>query len=207
MHKRRNVAILVYDGVELVDMNGPVDAFIHANQFNDSRYNVYTVAAAEGPILSENQVVTILPQYSITDCPDPDIIVIPGTLSQRPTDPALVAWIRQKGLSPEKIVMSVCIGAFILAQTGLLNGRKATTHYLSITDLHTQYPEIDVVKNVRFVQDGNIVTTGGITSGIDGGLHLVETHDGPTIAQQTSDLMVYNRNSILPPYTILPPYY
>jgi transcriptional regulator GlxA family with amidase domain len=188
-------------------MNGPLDAFIHANQFNGSRYNVYTVAATAGVVLSENQIVTILPQYSITDCPDPDIVVIPGTMSKRPTDPTLVAWIRQKGLNPEKIVMSVCIGAMILAQTGLLNGRNATTHYQYINTLHTDYPEINIVKNVRFVQDGNIVTTGGVTSGIDGGLHLVENFDGPTIAQQTSDLMVYNRNSILPPYTILPPYY
>jgi len=207
MKFKKNVAVLLYNGVELVDMNGPIDVFLHANAYNNSRYQIYTVAAESGVILSEDQAVTITPRYSIqdNDCPEPDIIVIPGIINNEP-DPALIEWIRTMGSNPKKIVMSVCIGAFILARTGLFSGKKATTHYLYIKELQAEYPDITVVRNVRFVEDGNIASTGGITSGIDGALHLVKKLDGEIVAQQTADVMVYNRDAPLPPYTLLPPY-
>ncbi|MDF2433588.1 MAG: hypothetical protein JWP44_3219 [Mucilaginibacter sp.] len=206
-----NVAVLVYHGVELVDMNGPVDVFLHANRYNNTLYHVYTVAATCGIILSEDDIVSIVPQYTIDNCPMPDIIVIPGIINQE-VDPGIISWITKMG-AEKRIIMSVCIGAFILAKTGLLNGKRATTHYLSIGDLHNQYPAIDIVKNVRFVEDDSdingvcIVTTGGITSGIDGALHLIETREGSVAAQLVADIMVYNRDAPLPPFTILPPYY
>ena len=207
MKPKKKVAILLYNGVELMDMNGPLDVFLHANAYNNSRYQIYTVAADSGVILSEDQAVTITPRYSIKDqdFPEPDIIVIPGIINNEP-DPALIEWIRTMGSNPKKIVMSVCIGAFILAKTGLLSGRKATTHYLSIKTLQAEYPDITVVRNVRFVEDGHIASTGGITSGIDGALHLVKKLDGEIVAQQTADVMIYNRDAPLPPYTLLPPY-
>ena len=207
MKPKKNVAILLYNGVELVDMSDPIDVFLHANAYNDARYQIYTVAADSEVVLSEDQAVTITPRYSIKDedCPEPDIIIIPGILNNEP-DPTLIEWIKTMGGNPKKIVMSVCIGAFILARTGLLAGKKATTHYLSIKTLQTEYPDITVVRNVRFVEDGNIASTGGITSGIDGALHLVKKLDGDIVAQQTADVMVYNRNAPLPPYTLLPPY-
>jgi transcriptional regulator GlxA family with amidase domain len=199
------VAVLIYHGVELVDMNGPVDVFLHANRLNNLRYLVYTVAATRNAILSEDDVVTITPQYDIINCPEPDIIVIPGIIKHEP-DETLINWIKKLGEN-KKLIMSVCIGAFILAKTGLLDGKQATTHYLSIDDLHKQYPGIIIVKNVRFVQDGHFITTGGVTSGIDGALHVVETNDGSIIAQQVADMLIYNREAPLPPFTILPPYY
>jgi len=102
--------------------------------------------------------------------------------------------------------MSVCIGAYILARTGLLSGREATTHYASIADIQSQYHDIRFIKNVRYVPDDNFVTTGGITSGIDGALYLIEQMDDADIAQHVADIMVYNREAPLPPYTLLPPY-
>ena len=200
-----NVAVLVYNGVELVDMNGPIDVFLHANSYNNNRYNIYTVAATPDAITSEGKIVTILPQYDISNCHDPDLIVIPGIIDQE-ADPSLINWIGQMGNKGVSI-MSVCIGLYILAQTGLLEGRQATTHYLAIDSVHKQYPGIDLVKNVRVVEDGNIITTGGITSGIDGALYIVEQYDGSVIAQQTADVMVYNREAPLPRYTLLPPYF
>ncbi|SHM54498.1 DJ-1/PfpI family protein [Mucilaginibacter sp. OK098] len=200
------VAVLIYNGVELVDMNGPIDVFLHANRYNNNRYQVYTVAATMDAILSENRVVTITPQYDLHNCPEPDLVVIPGIIDLE-VDPSVIDWIKKIASKKDKVIMSVCIGLQILAKTGLLSGKRVTTHYLAINDMHKQYPDITFIKNVRFVQDGHIVSTGGITSGIDGALHLVEKNDGPVIAQQTADVMVYNRDAPLPPYTILPPYF
>jgi len=200
------VAVLIYNGVEMVDMNGPIDVFIHSNAYNNGRYQVYTVAATTDAIRSEDGIVTILPQYDICNCPLPDIIVIPGILNHE-VDTAMITWLTEQGKNPEIVFLSVCIGLYTLAKTGLLAGKQATTHYLAINSFHQQYPEVTLVKNVRFVEDGRIVSTGGITSGIDGALHLVEKYDGPTVAQQTADVMIYNRDAPLPPYTILPPYY
>lgn len=199
------VAVLTYNSVELVDMNGPIDTFVKANRYNGGRYDVYTVASTMEPVASEKNVVTITPQYDITNCPEPHLIVIPGIINNE-VDDAVVDWIREMGLKGKQI-MSVCIGLYTLARTGLLSGKRATTHYLAINDVHQQYPDIELEKNVRFVQDGQFITTGGITSGIDGALHIVELYDGDAIAQQTADVMVYNREAPLPPYTILPPYY
>ncbi|MEO8887628.1 MAG: DJ-1/PfpI family protein [Mucilaginibacter sp.] len=201
-----NVAILIYDGVELVDMNGPLDAFLHANRYNGNRYNVYTVSATMDAIISEGNVVTIVPKYDITNCPNPDIIVIPGIINKQVNE-TIITWLTAMCENPERIIMSVCIGFFTLAQTGILSGKKATTHYLSISDAHNKYPDVIFEKNVRYVADGNIITTGGITSGIDGALYLIERLDNTIIAQQTADVMVYNREAPLPPFTILPPYF
>ena len=208
--KKMNVAILTYPDVEMVDMNGPLDTFVKANRYTDSFYNVYTVAETSDAIKSELGVVTITPSYSINNCPNPDIVVIPGAVdaegSHELGSPALVNWIKKQGENKSTVIMSVCIGAYILAQTGLLDGKKATTHYMALEDMQKEYPKTTFIKNVRFVEDGNIVTAGGITSGIDGALHLIEKFNGPAIAQHVADIMVYNRDAPLPPYTLLPPY-
>lgn len=205
MDNQIKVAVLLFNGVELVDMNGPIDVFQHANSYNGKRYDIYTVAATMDLISSEGNIVTMTPQYDISNCPVPDVIVIPGIIDLE-ADQSVVDWITPLG-KQGKTILSVCIGLYTLARTGLLSGRQATTHYLAIDSFHEQYPDVHLVKNVRFVEDKNIVSTAGVTSGIDGALHLVEQYDGSDIAQQTSDVLVYNREAPLPRYTILPPYY
>lgn len=205
MKTQIKVAVLIYNGVELVDMNGPIDVFIKANRYNNNRYQIYTVAATMDQIDSEGEVVKISPQYDITNCPEPDLIVIPGIIDHE-VDSGVITWIKQMGENGKQI-MSVCIGLYTLAKTGLLSNKRATTHYQVINTVHEQYPDINLVKNVRVVMDGNIISTGGITSGIDGALYLVEEYDGAIMAQQVADVMIYNRTSPLPPYTLLPPYY
>jgi transcriptional regulator GlxA family with amidase domain len=208
--KKVNVAVVIYEGVELVDMNGPVDVFLHANDFKkDSFYEVSTVALTDKELLSESNAVTIKPAYSIDNYPQtPDIVIIPGKLTDSKPDlnpqvgKKVIDWITTQGQNGHTIVLSVCIGVFILQQTGLLKGKKATTHYRAIPALQND-ATITVIKNVRFVPDGNIVTTGGITSGIDGALHVVGTLDGPDVARQVANIMVYNTEAPLPPDTIL----
>ncbi|NQX37715.1 DJ-1/PfpI family protein [Pedobacter steynii] len=205
-----NIAVLVFNGVELVDMNGPLDVFLHANRFNVAPfYNVYTVAATPVPIISEGGVVTIIPQYTFETCPDPELIVIPGRIGNDadstsiPAKPEVVEYVRQMA-GKGKLILSVCVGLYTLAETGLLAGRKATTHYLAIDYVESHYKGIDMIKNVRYVHDDNFITTGGITSGIDGALYVVEQYNGPDVALKVANIMVYNREAALPPGTILP---
>lgn len=209
--KEINVAILIYPGVEIIDMNGPVDVLVKANRFNQNRYRVFTVAELEGDIESERSVVRITPDYTISNCPRPDIIVIPGQIMPEGSSESfgsgsdgLIAWLKEQAQNSGTTFMSVCVGLYILAKTGLLANKEATTHWMAIESVQQQYPNIRFIKNVRYVSDGNFITTGGVTSGIDGALYLVQTVDGPTIAKTVADIMVYNRDAPLPPDTILP---
>jgi transcriptional regulator GlxA family with amidase domain len=214
MKDQLNVAVLVFDGVELVDMNGPIDVFLHANRFKKGPfYNVYTISDHEF-ILSEEKTVTIKPQYKLDDNIDHDFIVIPGCIafnsssSTIPAEQSIIDWIKKKGeewkdKAGEKVIMSVCVGLYSLAETGLLNGKNATTHYQAMDYAHTTWPDINLVKNKRYIHDGLFLTTGGITSGIDGALFLVKKYNGTDIAQQVADMMVYTMDAPLPPDTIL----
>lgn len=210
MHKIINVAILIYPGVEVTDMNGPIDVFIKAN-YDKKRYNIFTVAESAGAIECEASAVQIIPKYTFENCPPPGIIVIPGQIMPPGSSrtygngsKALVDWIKNQAKNTETTIMSVCVGAYILAHTGLLNGKKVTTHWEAIESLQKEYPKLIMIKNVRYVADGRFVTTGGVTSGIDGALFLISKIDGPKMAQNVADILVYNLNAPLPPDTILP---
>ncbi|MES2112399.1 MAG: DJ-1/PfpI family protein [Bacteroidota bacterium] len=210
------VAVLIFPGVELVDMNGPVDVFLHANRayntpFDNPRYKVFTVAETHALVEAEGKAVVIKPAMSIKECTEADIIVIPGRIAftaaadSIPADQAIIDWIAMMA-GKGSTILSVCVGLYSLAPTGLLDGKKATTHYLAMSYAGKTWPKIELIKNVRYVHDGQFVTTGGITSGIDGALYLVKHNDGHIVAQMVADIMVYNREAPLPPYTLLPPY-
>ncbi|MGK4567802.1 DJ-1/PfpI family protein [Flavobacterium sp. 3HN19-14] len=204
-----NVAVIIYEGVELIDMNRQVDVFLYTNGIIKNRYNIYTIAETKNLVISEGGVVTIMPAFDFTDCPEPDVLIVPGLLDQdlNPTvaKDACLSFIKNIILK-EKIILSVCVGLYNVAATGLLSGKNVTTHYLAVASFQKKYTDLHVIKNKRVVSDGNLVSTGGVTSGIDGALHLLEQFDGDTIAQQVADMMVYNRTAPLPPYTLLPPY-
>ncbi|MCX6316119.1 MAG: DJ-1/PfpI family protein [Bacteroidetes bacterium] len=212
MASKMNVAVLFYPGVEMIDMNGPLDVFVKANRYNNDRYKIYTLAEKSGETDSERAVVRMIPDYTFDDCPPPDIIVIPGQIMPAGSanqfgsgSDGLIAWLQQQATRDGVVIMSVCVGAYIFAKTGLLSGRDATTHWLALEAMQKQYPDITFIKNVRFVADRNYITTGGVTSGIDGALYLISVLDGPELAKTVADIMVYNREAPLPPGTILPP--
>lgn len=203
------IAVIIYPGVELVDMNGPLDVFLKANSLQPGRYEIYTVAETKEALQSEGGIVKILPAYDFSDCPSPDVLIVPGLLdaAQEPAvaSEACIAFIKSI-MVQQKLILSVCIGLFNVAATGLLSGKRVTTHYQAIKGFQEQHRDILVIKNERVVRDGLIVSTGGVTSGIDGALSLLETFDGSIAAQQVADIMVYNRKALLPEYTLLPPY-
>jgi transcriptional regulator GlxA family with amidase domain len=196
---KMKVAVIVYNGVEVVDMNGPIDVFTKANYVHN-HYYIYTVAATPEMVYTENGTTCVKPCYSFATAPSPDIVVLPGCnnvsamLEDTTFRTSILPWVTKMGSNPEKDVMGVCTGAILLAETGLLANKKATTHYLALEILRTRNPTIDVKENVRFVDTLNFVTTAGITSGIDGALHLVEKYDGKVVADSAAHIMVYNRN-------------
>jgi transcriptional regulator GlxA family with amidase domain len=182
----RNVAIFAFQGMELLDFAGPGEVF----QAAGPRFNVYTVAESTEPIVSQG-FVKIVPEYSIHNCPKPDLLVIPGGATTATLkNPDVIAWVKRVSGEAE-ITMSVCTGAFILAKAGLLDGQEATTHWFHLTRLGKTAPNIQVRSNVRFVDAGKIVTTAGVSAGIDGSLHVVDRLLGHNAAVRVAKGMEY----------------
>jgi len=183
---RRNVAIVLYPGVELLDFAGPGEAFAAAGE----AFRVYTVAETKQPLVSEG-FLTVVPEFSIADAPAPDILVIPGgNVRSVIRSPAMLAWVKQVTAKNE-VTMSVCNGALVLAENGTLAGLKATTHWSALGALRAREPRATVVDDTRFVDNGHIVTTAGVSAGIDGALHLVARLLGDAEAAEVAHYMQY----------------
>jgi transcriptional regulator GlxA family with amidase domain len=194
------VAVVIYNGVEVVDMNGPIDVFTKTNYIRN-HYFVYTVAAKDTLVYTENCYTALMPRYTIYNCPSPDIVVLPGCppavldnlLGNAAFDSTVLNWVKALGADKEKVVMAVCTGGILLAKTGLLDGKEATTHYLALAQMKSLFPKVNVIGGVRYADTLNLITTAGITSGIDGALHLVEKYEGKEIADSVAHILVYNR--------------
>jgi len=186
--KTRTVAILVYEGVELLDFSGPGEVFSAAHGPSGRAFKVFTVAKTKAPVRSQG-FVTITPEFSIADCPAPDIVVIPGG-NVPSEDRELQEWV-QRCADTNELVMSVCNGAFLAAEAGLLDGLEVTTHHGSLQALSANYPKAKVFTNRRFVDSGHIMTCAGVSAGIDGALHVVERLLGAQAAKDTARYMEY----------------
>lgn len=188
---QKKVAVLIYDGVYLLDFCGPLEIFNDA-MINDSTpaFEVYLVAPTLAPIKSHTNTL-ITPQYSISNCPPPDILVIPGGNLKLATENSNVAdWIKTVSAKTE-ITMSVCTGAFILADLGILDGQNATTWYGATGRLQKKYPKIKVQSGKRYTDNGKIVTTAGVSAGIDGSLYVVSRLFGKDVARATAKYIEY----------------
>ncbi|SEW38444.1 GlxA family transcriptional regulator [Chitinophaga arvensicola] len=189
------VAVLLYPGVELQDFAGPADVFVKAAGVTRGQYDVYTVSLQPGMIYTESDKVAIKPAYQLTNMPKPDILVIPGAsmtvIETLRTDSAMYSFIR-KYKDSAAVTMSVCTGAYLLGRTGALDQIRSTTHFFVADDFQETFPHTTLIKDVRYVDEGHIITTSGVTSGIDGALHLVERYSGEKIAAMVARGMQYN---------------
>jgi putative intracellular protease/amidase len=186
----KNVAIMVWNGVELLDFAGPGEVFAAARAAGGPAYNVFTVGITKEPILSQG-FVRVTPQYSIEDSPPPDILVLPGGGTNVPMNDAnTMAWVKRVSNDAD-VVMSVCTGAFILARLGLLNGLEATTWHGAIEDFRRAAPNVTVLENRRYVDNGDVITAAGVSAGIDAALHVVRRMIGPEAAKRTARYMEY----------------
>lgn len=186
-----NVAILIYPGVYLLDFAGPQEVFFDSySDDNKHLFNVYTVSLNNGE-LKAHCGTKITPDYDTLTCPTPDILVIPGGDLYLLTDqPKFREWLIRTADSAAT-VMSVCTGAFILADMGLLDNMSATTWHGALKSLKKINPSINVVEGVRYTDNGKIITTAGISAGIDGSLYVVAKYFGKHAADAAAAYMDY----------------
>ena len=181
------VAFVISDGAVVIDFCGPWEVFQDASPMDGKGgFHLYTVAEKDAPVETSGGM-KILPNYTFENAPQPKIIVIPA---QNGDNEATYRWIRESSKAAD-VTMSVCTGAFVLAKTGLLSGKSATTHHYAYTDLAMQYPDIHVKRGFRFVEEGKIATAGGLTSGMDLALRVVERYYGRDQAMRTALNMEY----------------
>jgi transcriptional regulator GlxA family with amidase domain len=182
------VAFVLSEGATVIDFTGPWEVFQDADV--EVPFELYTVAPSKAAIHTSgngSHGISITPDYTFADAPEPDLIVI-GAQSG---GAGLSAWL-QKLHADNKIILSVCTGAFKVAQAGLLDGLPATTHHDYTDKLAAAFPKVQVKRSMRYVQSGpTIYTAGGLTSGIDLALHIVEGYFGRDVAQKTADYMEY----------------
>ncbi|MBZ0320716.1 MAG: DJ-1/PfpI family protein [Anaerolineae bacterium] len=189
----RNVAILVFDDVEVLDFAGPFEVFNVASEVIKSEpvppFFTYTVAPTEHSIVARGGL-RIQPHCSFDNCPDPDILIVPGGFGSRRLmkNDYVLTWIQQ--LAPEvEYLLSVCTGALVLGAAGLLQDRPATTHHDAFGLLRSISPTTTLIDDQRFVKSGKIITSGGISAGIDLSLEVVEMVLGADKARLVHDEM------------------
>ena len=183
--KQYKVAILIYQDVFLMDFCGPLEIFNDASKEDTPLFEVFTVSPENKSIKSHTNT-EITANYTIDNCPMPDILVIPGgNLNLASENKKLADWIKNTSFK-SKITMSVCTGAFILADLGMLDNLEATTWYGANERLQKKFPKIKVVSGKRYTDNGKIITTAGVSGGVDGALHVVETLFGKETAQKTA---------------------
>jgi transcriptional regulator GlxA family with amidase domain len=188
IHKR-TVAILLFNDVELLDFAGPYEVFSSARSLHDDHdrlLDVLTVAEHADPIHCRNGL-TVVPDYTLGTCPPTDILLIPGGygVTQIVERSEIITWIRERAANVE-LLTSVCTGSFALAKVGLPAGTPVTTHWESIATLREAYPALDVREDVRWVEDGAIITSAGVSAGIDMALHIVARLYGNDVARATA---------------------
>lgn len=185
-NKTITVCFYLQNGVEVLDFAGPLEVFSYAGA------KVFTVSKTKNPIVSQG-VLKVTPDFDITDAPPFDILaVFGGNSGSASNDPQIIDWINARKPTTE-YYFSVCTGAFILGKAGLLDNLTVTTFHESIDNLQKALPTAKVLRNTRFVDNGNIITTAGISAGIDGALHLVEKLRGKEAAIKVATYMEYDK--------------
>ena len=181
------VAVLLSPGAEVVDFAGPWGVFEYADPPGAENPFELFVVAEQATTFAVSGGMTVEPKYTFADAPAPQVIVIPAMHTPAP---ALLAWL-QRAAESAQLTMSVCTGAFVLAEAGLLAGRRATTHHGALSLLAAQFPDIDVVRGARYVEDGPVASAGGLTSGTDLALRVVERYLGREAAERTAFQLEY----------------
>ena len=202
----RNLAILLFNEIEVLDFAGPFEVFSvtgrqsKQTRFAEAPFHVFTVAE-RGPVYARNGLI-ITPTYTLNDHPKPDLILVPGGGSYLPDgtpagarremhNPAILNWVKRHAGGAE-LVLSVCTGSLILANTGLLDGLSATTHFLALSGMAEKFPQITLCPDGRWVDNGKIITSAGISAGIDMSLHVVGRLLGADVARETARYMQYD---------------
>lgn len=185
------VGIYVFDQVEVLDFAGPWEVFttaarVHARSApGASLFEVCTLGATPAPVKARAGLV-VQPDFTLAGHPPLDLLIVPGgVVSAELARPGLSDWL-QRQAATVPIMASICTGAFLLAQAGLFAGKAATTHWEDIADLRAMFPGLDVREGLRWVDEGRVLSSAGISAGIDMSLHLVERLAGRALAERTA---------------------
>ncbi|HVS14163.1 MAG TPA: DJ-1/PfpI family protein [Thermoanaerobaculia bacterium] len=199
---RRRVGILIFDDVEVLDFAGPFEVFSRTRTVGGSQsrrsdesapFEVFTVARDAEPVDATGGL-RVVPHCSFADAPAIDVLLVPGGFGTRPLleDEETLEWIRARAAAAE-LVTSVCTGSLVLARAGLLEGKRATTHWAAL-DLLRSMPGVEVVADRRWVDDG-VITSAGVSAGIDMAFYVVEKLLGREIADETAGYVDYPRGA------------
>ncbi|MGH2514789.1 MAG: DJ-1/PfpI family protein [Ktedonobacterales bacterium] len=196
-HPMRTVGILIFDDVEVLDFCGPFEVFSVARPVGETDdahqlFQALTIAEELRTIRCRGGLL-VQPHATTADHPPLDLLVVPGGMGTRRErhNTRLIEWIAARNEQTE-LTASVCTGAFLLAEGGLLNGHRATTHWASVDWMRETYPAITMLADARVVDEGHIVTSAGISAGIDMSLHVVARLHGNEVAQWTARRMEYD---------------
>ena len=190
------IGIYVYDQVEVLDFSGPFEVFttasrVHARQNTGaSLFDVYLIAEKR-TLVAARADFKVQPHYTIHDHPKLDVLIVPGGVHIHELEkPSIIEWI-QRTAGTTQLTASVCTGAFLLAKANLFEGKSVTTHWEDIPDLRAMFPSLDIKEGVPWVDNGNIVTSAGISAGIEMALHLVAKLADKELAVKTARQMDY----------------
>jgi transcriptional regulator GlxA family with amidase domain len=194
---RKQVGILVFENVEVLDFCGPFEVLSVTRLDEEKRrdepspFNVFLVAQTKGPIVTTGGM-KVVPDYDFEECPSLDILVVPGGWGTRKemNNDRLLSWISECAKQVETLT-SVCTGALLLGKAGILEGKRATTHWGSLDWMQERFPTTKVEKTMHFVEEGNLITSAGISAGIDMALKVVTRYFGETVARSTAKYMEY----------------
>lgn len=194
---RKRVGILIFPDVEVLDFCGPFEVFSvtrldeQARREEPSPFEVLLVAEHAGTVTTTGGM-QVTPHVTIDACPKLDVLVVPGGWGTRKEikNARLLAWIAERAQAVETLT-SVCTGSMLLGQAGLLDGRHATTHWRSLPWMRESFPAVTVEDKLHVVEDGDVLTSAGISAGIDMALRVVARYFGETVARHTARNMEY----------------
>jgi transcriptional regulator GlxA family with amidase domain len=190
--RTRQVAIFLFDDVEVLDFAGPYEVFsVTQWQSEEKPFHVSLVAEHPGPVIARNGL-SINPHHTFATLPRPDLVLVPGGFGTRREmhNQAVLDWLRDQARTAE-LMLSVCTGSLLLGKAGLLDGLPATTHHLRFDLLRECAPACFVREHERVVDAGRVVTSGGIAAGIDMSFHVVARLRGSDVARETAEYMEY----------------
>jgi transcriptional regulator GlxA family with amidase domain len=195
--KPKRVGILVFPAVEVLDFCGPYEVFsvtrLHEERRREesSPFEVLVVAENADPVVASGGL-RVVPDATLETCPPLDILVVPGGWGTRKeiSNPRLLTWITERAKEVDTLT-SVCTGAMLLGRAGLLDGRRATTHWRSLDWMRQSFPAVTVEDKLHVVEDGQVLTSAGISAGIDMALRVVARYFGDTVGRATARHMEY----------------
>ena len=192
---QRKVGIIVFDDAEVLDVMGPYEVFSVAGRISEpSEFRVVLISDSEEKSVTLRHGLRILTDRNIYEDQEFDLIIVSGGITTNAEQNKKLLEFLVKSKARGTIIASICTGAFILAEAGLLGKNKVTTHWEDQKELQNRFPDLTVIANQRWVESEGIFTSGGISAGMDLSLHLVEVLSDRALALRTAKQMEYNWN-------------